>query len=222
MYLLANTFTYYQRSAVYAADVTQHSTGTTHLLQCSSSTPDVSEQRKLREILWDPLHLPELHNVANYEEPGRTKHCFLLKQISGMQLYATLLLSERLTWLSCQYYWWQFVWWKGKDLEGDGHALLNWSIPTFMWTDQRKLQNQVSSPITIESSKEQSSPTDWINSWPACSLRAFCSSVKQCGTHLVQIFCFLRSSTKILRIVPQLILSSSVISFASTRWCCRD
>lgn len=96
MYLSANTFTYYQRSAVYAADVTQYSTGTTHLLQCSSSAPAVSEQRKLRGILRDPLHLPELHNVANYEEPGRTNHCFLLKQISGMRLYDTLLLSQRL------------------------------------------------------------------------------------------------------------------------------
>jgi hypothetical protein len=39
-----------------------------------------------------------------------------------------------------------------------------------------------------ELSKERSSSTDWINSWQACSLRAFCSSVKQCGTNLAQIF----------------------------------
>jgi hypothetical protein len=104
MYLSANTFIYYQICALYAADVTQHFTVTTHLLQCSSSVPAVPEQHKSREILCDPLHLPELHNVANCEEPGRTKRCFLLKQISGMQMYAMMLLPEGLTCLSCQYY----------------------------------------------------------------------------------------------------------------------
>jgi hypothetical protein len=52
--------------------------------------------------------------------------------------------------------------------------------------------------VTAESSKEWSSSAGWINSWQACSLRAYCSSVKQCGTNLVKIFRFLRSYMKIL------------------------
>jgi hypothetical protein len=48
----------------------------------------------------------------------------------------------------------------------------------FVWGSYWKLQ--VSPPITNESSKEWSSFTDWINSWKAWSLIAFCSSVKQC------------------------------------------
>jgi hypothetical protein len=43
------------------------------------------------------------------------------------------------------------------------------------------------------------------------SLRAFCSSVKECGTNLAQIFRFPRSSLKNLRIVSLLISSSASI-----------
>jgi hypothetical protein len=72
-------------------------------------------------------------------------------------------------------------------------------------------KHQVSSPITTQSSKVGSLPTDWINSWQACSLWTFCSSVKQCRTNLVQIFHFPRSSIKILQTVSLLISSSSSI-----------
>jgi hypothetical protein len=51
---------------------------TSHLLRRSSSIPAVPEQRKLSEIPCHALHLPELHNVANYEEPARTKYTFCL------------------------------------------------------------------------------------------------------------------------------------------------
>jgi hypothetical protein len=71
-------------------------------------------------------------------------------------------------------------------------------------------KHQVSSPVTTESTKEESSSTDWMNSWQACSLRAFCSS-KQCRTHLAQISRYSRSSIKILWIVS-LLISSSFIS----------
>jgi hypothetical protein len=42
--------------------------------------------------------------------------------------------------------------------------------------------------VAIVSSKERSSYTDWTHSWQNCSLRAFCSKIKQCGSNPVQIF----------------------------------
>jgi hypothetical protein len=85
------------------------------------------------------------------------------------------------------------------------------SLLCFLFLFGDHIGNKVSSPVTTESSKEWSSSIDWINSWQACSLWAFCSS-EQCRTNLAQISRFPRSSTKILRIISQLILSSSFIS----------
>jgi hypothetical protein len=114
------------------------------------------------------------------------------------QYFSVIFLIHRLTWLNTSLV---------NDLttveECDQHHFVFWLLKLKLFVSCRawrapfhalyfclgiKLETPGLITHTAESSKKRSSSTDWIRSWQACSLRAFCSSVKQCGTNLAQIF----------------------------------